>query len=88
MLFNVFERFSSKEIFLCGHGRTGFVHCCLKPVILLLSEPREEMFSLDAIGPTDPTSLADFHFVGFELNAAGQLAGVAVAIGLRRRTLA
>ena len=83
MLFYVFERFGSKEIFLRGHGRTGFVHRCLKPVILLFVEPRDELFSLHRVGPTDPTSSADFHFVGFELDAAGQLAGAAVAIGLR-----
>ncbi len=88
MLFYVFERFGSKEIFLRGHGRTGFVHRCLKPVILLFVEPRDEMFSLDRVGPRDPTSAADFHFVELELSAAGRLAGVAGAIGLRAGTQA
>ena len=88
MLFYVFERFGSKEIFLRGHGRTGFVHCCLKPVILLFVEPRDKVFSLHRVGPTDPTSSADFHFVGSELDAVGQLAGAAGVIGLREQTQA
>ena len=77
MLFYVFECFSPKEIFLCRRGRTGFVHCCTKPVLLLFVEPRDEMFSLDRVGPRNPTSAADFHFVELELSAAGRLAGVA-----------
>ena len=88
MLFYVFERFGSKEIFLRGHGRTGFVHRCLKPVILLFVEPRDKVFSLYRVGPRYPTSSADFHFAGFELDAAGQLAGVAGATVLRGRTQA
>ena len=88
MLFYIFERFSSKEIFLRGHGRTGFVHCCLKPVILLFVEPRDKVFSLDRIGPRYPASSADFHFVELELNAAERLAGAAEAIELRVETRA
>lgn len=88
MLFYVFERFSSKEIFLRRHGRTGFVHCCLKPVILLFVKPRDKVFGLDRIGPRYPTSSADFHFVGSELDAAGQLAEAVGAIELRAGTQA
>ena len=88
MLFYIFERFSSKEIFLRGHGRTGFVHCCLKPVILLFVKPCDKVFSLDRIGPRYPASSADFHFVELELSVVGRLAEVAEAIGLRAGTQA
>ena len=46
------------------------------------------MFSLHAISPTDPTNLADFHFVEFGLDAVAQLVGVAGRIGLRPQTQA
>ena len=71
---------------MCRRGRTGFVHCCTKPVLLLFVEPREKLLSLYGVSPTNPTSRADWHFEGFELNAVERLAGVAGEPELLERT--
>lgn len=86
MLFYVFERFCPKKIFLCRYRRTSFVHCCLKPVILLFVEPCNKMFSFYCVSPRYPTSSADFHFVELVLSAVGRLVGVAGATVLRAET--
>ena len=90
MLFNVFESFGSKEIFLCGKISTCFNHCALKLSVLFCRKPSEEMESLHAVSPTNPTSLAWFHFaeVVVETSVVRRLAGVAVATELLAGTQA
>ena len=90
MLFNVFECFGPKEIFLRGKSATRFEHGTLKSPGLFFIEPSEEMYSFHAVGPTNPTSFAWFHFgaLGLALGAVEQPAEVAGRIELLAGTRA